>query len=150
MSKHALIGIAGVHFVVSELSRRGLIALPTIKNLAAFDILAANLEGTRHANIQVKASSKRVAFFPMPPAEKVRTGRHDYYVFVRWLESGAAYQGFLLTGKQAREAVEDACKGQRVNIKKGTRMKEFPAVKVGLQLTPQAVRWERAWKKWSL
>ena len=29
-----LIGIAGVHYVVSELSRRGLVALPTIRNTA--------------------------------------------------------------------------------------------------------------------
>ncbi|MEJ8840454.1 hypothetical protein [Ramlibacter sp. AN1133] len=150
MSQHALIGIAGVHYVASELSRRGLIALPTTKNLPAFDILVSNVDGTKHANIQVKASSKRVAFFPMPPAEKVRTGGRDVYVLVRWLESEARYQGFLLTGKQARAAVEDACDRQRVNIRNGTRTKEFPTVHVGLQLTPAAVKWERAWKNWNL
>ena len=37
----ALIGISGVHHVVSELSRRGLVALPTIRNVAAYDVLVA-------------------------------------------------------------------------------------------------------------
>ena len=59
MPDNALIGIAGVHHVVSELSRRGLVALPTVKNTAAYDIVALNVEGTWHANIQVKTSSTR-------------------------------------------------------------------------------------------
>jgi len=77
LSKTALIGIAGVHYVASEFSRRGLIALPTVKNIAAYDIAVLNTLGTKHANVQVKASSKRVPFFPMPPAEKVRAGPRD-------------------------------------------------------------------------
>lgn len=56
MTSNALIGIAGVHYVVSELSRRGLIALPTIRNTQSYDFIAATRDGTRHANIQVKAS----------------------------------------------------------------------------------------------
>jgi hypothetical protein len=151
MSRNALIGIAGVHYVASELSRRGLIALPTTKNLAAFDILAANMEGTKHANIQVKASSKCVSFFPMPSADKVRAGRDDFYVFVRWIESDSRYQAFLLTGMQTRRAVEDACKRQWPSIRNGSRAKEFPTVHVGTKriLTPEAVKWERAWQRWS-
>lgn len=38
-----LLGIAGVHFVVSELSLRGLVALPTIRNTAGIDILGNSL-----------------------------------------------------------------------------------------------------------
>ncbi len=34
-----LIGVAGVHFVVSELALRCLIALPTIRNTAGIDII---------------------------------------------------------------------------------------------------------------
>ncbi len=36
--RNDLIGVAGVHFVVSELTLRGLIALPTIRNTAGIDI----------------------------------------------------------------------------------------------------------------
>jgi hypothetical protein len=42
---NALVGIAGVHYVAAELSRRGLIALPTIRNTAGYDIIVAT-----HAN----------------------------------------------------------------------------------------------------
>jgi hypothetical protein len=66
----ALTGIAGVHYVVSELSRRGMIALPTIRNMGAYDIVVASADGRRHANIQVKTSSKRVTFWLMPPSKK--------------------------------------------------------------------------------
>jgi hypothetical protein len=41
----ALIGAAGVHFVVSELSLRGLIALPTIRNTAGVDVVVTDKMG---------------------------------------------------------------------------------------------------------
>lgn len=150
MSKNALIGIAGVHYVVSELSRRGIVALPTTKNIAAYDIVALNSEGTGHANIQVKASSRRVADFPMPPADRVRAGSKDFYVFVRWLEKEKRYQGFLLTGKQAKRAVEEACDRQQKNINYGKRKKLFPTVHVGNQQSKDAKCWEENWENWRL
>jgi hypothetical protein len=141
-----LIGIAGVHHVVSELSRRGLVALPTTKNTAAYDIVVVNQQGTKHANIQVKASSKRATFFLMPSAEKVRAGRRDIYVFVRWLKREDRYECFLLTGRQARDAVKDGIKAQRIRIKAGTRKVEVPCVTVG----KAAERWRLAWRRWRL
>ena len=53
-----LIGIAGVHYVVSELSRRGLIAMPTIRNTAGIDILVAKPNGSEQAVLQVKTAGK--------------------------------------------------------------------------------------------
>ena len=150
MTDNNLTGIAGVHFVVSELSRRGIIALPTIKNTAAYDIVAVNPEGTKHANIQVKTSSKRVNFFPMPPAEKVRAGKHDVYVLLRWLTKQSTYEVFLLTGSQARDAVNESVKAQRESIQKGTRAKEFPCVYVGPQNERENRVWTAAWLKWTL
>ena len=41
----SLIGAAGVHHVVSELSLRGLIALPTIRNTAGVDVIVTNMNG---------------------------------------------------------------------------------------------------------
>jgi hypothetical protein len=145
---NSLIGIAGVHHVVSELSRRGLVALPTVKNTAAYDIVALNVEGPRHANIQVKASSKRVNFFPMPAADKVRGGARDFYVLVRWIEREKKYEGFLLPGRQARLAVEESCRSQAKGIKRGTRQKEFPCIQVGPGNATNAARWARAWINW--
>jgi hypothetical protein len=59
----ALIGAAGVHFVASELSLRGLIALPTIRNTAG--IVVVNKDGTWQANLQVKTSRSKVSFWPI-------------------------------------------------------------------------------------
>jgi len=59
---NALIGAAGVHFVVSELSLRGLIALPTTRNTVGIDVVVVSLDGSLHANLQVKASKIRSLF----------------------------------------------------------------------------------------
>lgn len=150
MTTNSLIGIAGVHYVVSELSRRGMIALPTVKNTAAYDIVALNTEGTRHANIQVKASSKRVTFFPMPPPKKIRVGSRDFYVLVRWVETEGRFEGFLLTGREALQAVNEMDKAQKRNIRGGSRNKTFPAAYVGPSNGERAGRWHKAWAKWSL
>jgi hypothetical protein len=52
----SLIGAAGVFHVAAELSLRNMIALPTIRNTAGYDLIATSLDGTSHANIQVKTS----------------------------------------------------------------------------------------------
>lgn len=146
----ALIGIAGVHYVVSELSRRGMIALPTVKNTAAYDIVAMNEEGTWHANIQVKTSGKLTSFFPMPDAKDVRTGPHDYYVFVRWLEEEQRFEGFLLKGREARRAVQETIKWQKKKIREGTRKKIFPAAYVEGDKGVRGLDWRRAWERWKV
>lgn len=150
MADNTLIGIAGVHHVVSELSRRGVIALPTVKNTAAYDIVALNQLGTKHANIQVKASSKKVSFFPMPKPEKIRTNRHDYFVLARWLEDEAKYECFLLPGRVARAEVERELRLQGKAIASGSRRVEFPCVNVGRRNEQQAARWQKAWMAWQL
>lgn len=148
-STNALIGIAGVHYVVSELSRRGMVALPTIRNTAAYDIVVVTPIGDRHANIQVKASSKRTTFFPMPSPEKVRAGRRDFYVLVRWLDDTKQFEGFLLTGREAKQSVQESITWQKANIRKGTRKVLFPSIDVSSK-SPKLARWNRAWNTWSL
>lgn len=150
MSRNALIGIAGVHHVASEISRRGMVALPTIRNTAAYDIVALNVGGTKHANIQVKASSKRVGFFPMPPSEKVRAGPRDVYVLVRWFEAERKYEAFLLSGRQARTAVEASELYQQASIRRGTLKAVFPCIYVDQRNAKVAARWQRAWENWCL
>lgn len=143
-----LVGIAGVHHVVSELSRRGLVALPTVRNIAAYDVLVATVDGKRHANIQVKASLKRVNFFPMPSADKVRAGRRDWYVLVRWLDDEQRFEGFMLAGREARAEVARNAKWQADRIRKGGRKKFFPALPVGPSAEPRATKWRRRWDRW--
>ncbi len=109
-----LVGIAGVHHVVSELSRRGLIALPTSRNIAGYDVVVTTPDGRKHANIQVKTSLKRVTFFPMPPSNRVRSGGRDWYVLLRWLPKEGRFEGFILSGHQARLEVQ---RGERFQTK---------------------------------
>jgi hypothetical protein len=145
----ALVGIAGVHHVVSELSRRGLIALPTVRNTAAYDVVVVTADGRRHANIQVKASSKRALFFRMPPSLRVRTGPRDFYVLVRWLPREHRYEEVMLTGKEARLEVARREKVQRARIRRRRRRSLVPNVSLTLDLG-RTGRWRRRWLSWSL
>ncbi len=69
-----LIGAAGVHFVVSQLSLRGLIALPTIRNTGGIDILVSEPDGNAQASLQVKTSLKKVIFWPTSLPNKCLNG----------------------------------------------------------------------------
>jgi hypothetical protein len=91
----ALIGAAGVHFVVSKLNLHGLIALPTIRNTAGIDIVVIDKEGTEHANIQVKTSRSKVGFWPISKNFKSWRGSKNYYAFVRYLKDSSEFEVFL-------------------------------------------------------
>jgi hypothetical protein len=145
----ALIGISGVHYVVSELSLRGMIALPTTRNTDAYDIVAITRKGDKHANIQVKTSSYRTRHWPMPEIEKIRTGTHDFYVLVRRHDAENRFEAFLLKGLEARKAVQETIKYQKENIRRGTRKSVYPAIDEDLD-SRNLVRWKKAWERWSL
>ncbi len=91
----ALIGAAGVHFVASELSLRGLVALATVRNTAGVDIVAVNPSGTWHANIQVKTSRSNVKFWPVSKHFDSWVHRNNYYVFVRYIPKQNRFEAFL-------------------------------------------------------
>ena len=91
----ALMGAAGVHFVASQLSLRGLIALPTIRNTAGIDIVVVNKSGTWQANLQVKTSRSKVTFWPVGKAYDAWRGRNNYYVFVRYVKAEGRFEAFL-------------------------------------------------------
>ena len=81
----SLIGVAGVHFIVSELSLRGLIALPTIRNTMGVDIVVTKRDGSWHANLQVKSSQRRSGKnWPVGSRYSKLSGKDNYFVFVRY------------------------------------------------------------------
>jgi hypothetical protein len=86
-----LVGAAGVHFVVSELSLRGLIALPTIRNTAGIDVVVVNKSGTWQANLQVKTSRSKVTFWPVGKHYDAWRGPNNYYAFVRYCSVETLY-----------------------------------------------------------
>jgi len=99
----ALMGAAGVHFIASELSLRGLIALPTVRNTAGIDIVAVNRKGTWQANLQVKTSRSKVSFWPIGTHFNDWCDRNNYYVFVRYLQGEGRFEAFLETAKRVAE-----------------------------------------------
>lgn len=96
----SLIGAAGVHHVASELSLRGLIALPTIRNTAGVDIVASDPAGTWFANIQVKTSRRKAPFWPVSRKFETWVGPNDYYVFLRWLRREGRFEVFCESAGQ--------------------------------------------------
>lgn len=150
MPSNALIGIAGVHFVVSDLSRRGMIALPTVRNTAGYDIIVSNTDGTQYASIQVKTSLSRVSFFPMPPSAKVHDGENTFYALVRWIEHKKCFECFFLTGQEAKEEVRRGEVFQKKRIEQGTRKVIVPSVYVGQKVAERAKVWQERWLQWQL
>lgn len=66
--------------VAAELSRRGWIAMPTIRNTEGIDIIA--VKNDRTGNIQVKTNSYGKARFPMGVKNESLVGDDIFYVLV--------------------------------------------------------------------
>lgn len=101
----SLIGAAGVHFVVSELSLRGLIALPTIRNTAGVDVVLTNKAGTWYANLQVKTSRNRVGFWPIGKKYGDWVGPNNHYAFVRYNRKIRSFEVFLESSEKVAKLV---------------------------------------------
>lgn len=146
---NALVGIAGVHHVVSELSRRGLIALPTTRNVAGYDVIVLTPDGTKHANIQVKTSLK-FSIFMMPPSRKINQGPRDYYVLLRWLDKENRWDGFMLSGRAAYFAVRRGERTTRWKIYHKTSTVVVPKIAFGKKNEKLANQFRRKWDTWTL
>lgn len=114
---NALMGISGVHHVVSELSRRGLVAMPTIRNTPGIDILVAEPDGSGQAVLQVKTSGKvktfqedRRQWWPTSTPDNCLVGPNAFYVFLRYRQDKEKFEAFLENAdavvKQIRDNLE--------------------------------------------
>jgi hypothetical protein len=92
-------GISGVHYVVSELSRRGLVALPTIRNCAGIDVLVSDPTGNFSKVLQIKTSKDKVGFWPCGAKEHYK-GKNYFFIFLRWLKEENRYDVFLEKGNR--------------------------------------------------
>jgi len=111
-----LTGAAGVFYVASELSMRGLVALPSIRNVKGADILVANQEGTEFAFLQVKTSQSKVGFWPIGEGARQWKGRDSYYVFVRRVHD--RFEVFMEKAEVVAREV-DAC--EKLTMKRGCK-----------------------------
>ena len=149
--ENSLIGAAGVYHVASELSRRGLIALPTIRNTKGYDIIVANPEGTHYANIDVKTSQRRVGYWPMPSSIAIRHGQNDFYVLLRWVEKERRFEGFMLTGIEAKEEVVRWENEDPYNVKQRSEGKPtWATIAVGKYANGRDEKWKDRWETWVL
>jgi hypothetical protein len=137
-----LIGAAGVHYVASELSRRGLVALPTIRNAAAADILVWRPSSGRHAVLQVKTSQRLVKFWPVSKPENCLRGAHAYYVFVRWNRGSQRFGAFLVEADRVVRRVEQNLADQRRRERREFAFWALPEQ----QAEVDALR--RQWEEW--
>ena len=104
---NSIIGAGGVFHAASVFSMRGLIALPTIKNTAGYDIIVTTSDGLKHANIQVKTSSARPGFWPIcTNIANVKTSPNDFYVLLRSAKDNTGFEGYMLSGEEMKSELE--------------------------------------------
>ena len=77
-------GVSGEYFAAAELSRRGWIAVLTLKNTPNIDLIATTPDGKRTVNIQVKTRSvgNRQGWILSKAIETIVPGSNFYIVFV--------------------------------------------------------------------
>ncbi len=146
---NALTGAAGVFHVAMMLSLRGMIALPTIRNTAGYDIIVSSRDGSQHANIQVKTAGGPARFWPIcKNISAVKDNPSDYYVLLRrpHPDKPAEFEGFMLTGTEMKRELEEyiaeaAEKGQRAG-------ENFPLCVYASQDKDDA--WKNRWRVWTL
>lgn len=96
MSSNDLVGNAGVYWVAMELSHRGLVALPTVRNCPGADLLVLDPGTHALATLQVKCSGKRPSFWPASAPPLAWRRPNHAYVFVRRSANKLGYEGFLV------------------------------------------------------
>jgi hypothetical protein len=79
-----LVGEAGVHFVISALTLKGLIAVGTSRNVKGPDVIVTNPDGTWFAAIQVKTRrNTKEKFWNVGDRGLTWGGPNCWYAFVR-------------------------------------------------------------------
>jgi hypothetical protein len=114
----SLVGAAGVHAVVTQLSLRGLIALPTIRNTAGVDVIVSNKSGTWHANLQVKTSRSRVSFWPIGAKYAEWISTNNYYIFLRFNQKIGQFEIFM---ESSEKVAENCSAGVKRDNEKGLK-----------------------------
>jgi hypothetical protein len=110
------IGMAGVFWVASELSRRNWIAFPTLRNQKGVDIIATTDRplATKFIEIQVKTSQKRAPYWLVAKNQDDIPVRESlFFVFVRpQLKSPCApFEAFVVPSAKVRAEARHSPKG---------------------------------------
>lgn len=94
-------GMIGVYYVAAELSRRGYVALPTIKNIQGPDIIALDQEGEHLTLIQVKNQLTKNKFWYCQRVPKfMEKFDRSFYVFTRYTKEKEKHEYFIVPAKE--------------------------------------------------
>lgn len=146
-SDKALTGAAGVFHVASVFPMRGMIALPTIRNTAGFDIIVASPDGSGHSNIQVKTSASRPSFWPIcQNVGSVKIAPNDFYVLLRRSADGTGFEGFMLSGSEMKPELESYL---AYCAERGQQADKF-SLCASLGDEVKNDRWRQMWNTWTL
>jgi hypothetical protein len=126
-----------------ELSLRGLVAMPTVRNAAGIDVLVSTASGDHLADLQVKTSQTKVNFWPTPAPDRIPDNANVWFVFLRWLKDATRFQGFMATASDVKIGVENEVARQR-----RVGAKDFPAWNLPKESELQR-ELERRWETWS-
>lgn len=102
----SLVGACGVFHAAAELSRRGWIAMPTIRNTEGIDIVAVRSGKT--ANIQVKTNSYGKARFPMRTKNETLVAPNIFYILVTLKDEGKRPDFYVVPSKIVAEYIKQA------------------------------------------
>ena len=96
-----LVGEAGVHFVISALTLKGLIAVGTSRNVKGPDVIVTNPDGTRFAAIQVKTRRNTGdKLWNVGDRGLTWGGTNCWYVFVR-INNGE-FEAFMASAEEVK------------------------------------------------
>jgi hypothetical protein len=137
------IGNAGVFYAATELSLRGLIALPTARNTAGIDLLVSDPHGAPYS-LQVKTSQNRVTGWPTPKPEHIPTEAHHFFLFLRRTGETGAFEGFLVSAREVRIQV-----ARNIKAKRERGSKDFHGWRLPV-LGAKRDRLRLAWLTWGL
>jgi hypothetical protein len=168
---NSLIGAAGVHYAAYKLIRRGMLALPTIRNTPGTDLIVTSRDGRNYANIQVKTSQyPRAKFWIICSAKKfdeLPFGEHDFYVLLRphrsddpIREETCEFEGFMLTAQEAKREMQahlDFKTRVQKEIKfslciwvdKGRREQSWPE-NINGEWKKHKEEWRKRWLTWEM
>jgi hypothetical protein len=139
----SLVGACGVFYVSAELSRRGWIAMPTIRNTSGVDIIAT--KDNKSVSIQVKTSSYGRTKYTLTESNEKLISDRLFYVFVTLREKEAYPTFYVVPSKLVAEYIkrtheywtklpprmrkaiyEGATKDEIVNRRRESKIRGFP------------------------
>jgi hypothetical protein len=126
-----LSGVAGQYLVAAELSRRGFIAMPTLRNTRGIDVLASSADGSRAVTIQVKTNQGSERSWMLTAAAEKQHSTTLFYVFVNLNGPGKAASFHVVPSKTVAEFItvnhRKWCAGSKRDgsQRKDTAMRKF-------------------------